>query len=278
MLTFFTTPRAFEGHFNIIQRNAIKSWTLLRPKCEVILFGDEKGVAEVAAEFGVRHFPEIKKNEFGTPILGSTFNLTKKIANNNLIVPICGDIILMSDFTEAVKKIKKDNFLMVGRRWDLNVKEEINFNEINWEKKFRRLIFKEGKLHGFSGIDYFVFPKNLESSFPPFIIGSPGWDNWLIYRARTLGVPVIDATEVVTIVHQNHDRPRKKKGFFKKEKETNFKLAGGFNHMCTLRDADWVLTLKGLRKPPFPRRIFATLSLFPLWRFLISIKRKIQKT
>ena len=48
MLTFFTTAKPFKGHSAIIQRNALKSWTLLDPDIEVILFGDEEGAAEVA--------------------------------------------------------------------------------------------------------------------------------------------------------------------------------------------------------------------------------------
>jgi len=37
MLTLFTIPKAFQGHTGVIQRNAIRSWTLLRPECEIIL-------------------------------------------------------------------------------------------------------------------------------------------------------------------------------------------------------------------------------------------------
>ena len=59
MLTIFSTPKPFVGHIDIIQRNAIKSWTLLHPDVEVILFGDEEGAAEVCQEFGIRHEPEV---------------------------------------------------------------------------------------------------------------------------------------------------------------------------------------------------------------------------
>ena len=55
MLTLFAIPKAFRGEFNQIQRNAITSWTLLEPKPEIILLGDDEGTAEVAKEFGVRH-------------------------------------------------------------------------------------------------------------------------------------------------------------------------------------------------------------------------------
>jgi hypothetical protein len=55
MITLITCPKPFRGHSKIIQRNAIKSWTLLEPKPEILLMGDDEGTAEAAAEFGARH-------------------------------------------------------------------------------------------------------------------------------------------------------------------------------------------------------------------------------
>ena len=55
MITFFTTGKPFRGADGIIQRNALKSWKLLDPDVEVIVFGDEEGAAEVCADYGLRH-------------------------------------------------------------------------------------------------------------------------------------------------------------------------------------------------------------------------------
>ena len=63
MLTIFAIPKAFKGHVDIIQRNALKSWTLLQPQCEIILCGDDPGVAEVAGDFGAEHLPDIERNK-----------------------------------------------------------------------------------------------------------------------------------------------------------------------------------------------------------------------
>ena len=41
MITFFTTAKPFVGHSGVIQRNALKSWMLVHPFAEVILFGNE---------------------------------------------------------------------------------------------------------------------------------------------------------------------------------------------------------------------------------------------
>ncbi len=279
MLTIFTVPKPFQGHINIIQRNAIRSWLKLSPECEVILFGDDEGIDKAAAEFEVLHIPKIEKTEFGTPLLSSAFNLAQKAAKNEILLYLNTDIILTSDLISAIQQIKKPLFLMSGRRWNLDIKEEINFNKVDWEEKLLKKITEEGKLHGFSGIDYFVFPRNLPHNLPPFAVGRPGWDNWLIYHIRSLKIPVIDATQAITVIHQAHDYSHSIYGEKTRvggpEAGRNLKLAGGFSCMMTLRDANWALVKEGLKRPPFPRIIFAKLSLFYLWRLILAFKRKL---
>ena len=63
MITFFTTAKPFVGHSGVIQRNALKSWTLVHPDAEVILFGDETGGAIAAKELGIRHEPHTEKKD-----------------------------------------------------------------------------------------------------------------------------------------------------------------------------------------------------------------------
>lgn len=281
MLTIFAIPKPFKGHINIIQRNAIKSWLQLYPKCQVILFGDDEGVAEAAAEFGVLHIPEIEKTEFGTPLLNSAFNSAQKLAKNQTLLYLNADNILMDDVIPAIKLVKAPLFLMSGQRWDVEIKEEIKFNESGWEKELRNFVNKNGRLHGPAGMDYCVFPRNLPSilKIPALAVGRIGWDNWLIYRIRSFKIPMIDATGMITIIHQNHDyshSPFREKGRIGgPESQRNLKLAGGFSHLCTLRDADWVLTPQGLKKPSYPQRLLVNLSLFYPWRLILALKRKL---
>ncbi len=281
MLTILAVPKPFKDpHINIIQRNAIKSWLELKPKCQIILFGDDEGIAEAAEEFGLLHIPEIE-NEFGIPLLDSVFRLGREMAANPFVVYINTDIILTSDFIEALKLINFPDFLMAGRRWDIDIKEPIQFEDADWEAKLRQRVAREGKLHGLAGMDYFVFPKNLKLELPAFLAGRPGYDSWLIYQARSSRIPVIDASEAIQIVHQNHGyshRPGGEKNVLKKPQgKRSIILAGGFSKMLTLRDTDWVLTKNGLKRPKFPRRIFSLLSLFYPWRILLLIKRRLQQ-
>ena len=58
--------------------------------------------------------------------------------------------------------------------------------------------------HACTGIDYFVFSKTTFGKLPDFIIGRPGFDNWIIWNARSRFLPIVDATEIVQVFHQNH--------------------------------------------------------------------------
>jgi len=270
MLTIFSVPKAFRDHTSIIQTNAIHSWLMLRPQPEIILFGNDEGTAITASQLGIRHVPDVQCNEYGTPLLNSIFRTAQDIASNPLTCYINADIILLSDFMPAIRQIHMPSFLLIGQRWDLDLTEAIDFVNPVWEKELRARLAEKGKLHPPTGIDYFVFPRNMYAEIPAFAIGRTTWDNWLIYRARFLGIPVIDATEVVVAIHQNHGYehlPQSAEGPWKgPERNRNLELAGGLAHVFHLEDANRVLTRQGLKrpKPTIDRfiRYIDTLSIF----------------
>lgn len=278
MLTIFAIPKPFRGHNKIIQRNAIKSWMKLRYGSEIILFGDDDGVAEMAHELGIKHIPFIEKNEFGTPLLSSAFSSAQELAKNDLLMYANSDVIFIQDLIGLISRIDKPLFLLCGRRWDLDIKEEIDFEDDKWADELCKRVKKDGKPHGLSGLDYFIFPRNLVN-MPAFAVGRPGWDSWLIYDMRSRKIPVINATEVITVIHQNHDFSHSKFGQKDRvggpEHRKNYEVAGGLTHMLTLRDADWMLGENGLKHPEFTRRIFSMLSLYYPWKVLLFLKRKI---
>ncbi|MBW2416117.1 MAG: hypothetical protein JRG76_16590 [Deltaproteobacteria bacterium] len=262
MLTFFTVPKPFRGHIGIIQRNAIRSWTRLRPECDILLCGDDEGTAQVAAELGVRHIPEIARNDIGSPLLDAVFAAAQEACRHTTLAYVNADIILLSDFLPAIQSVgKKGPFLVLGERWDLDVDEAIDFARPEWEAELRDRIAKHGSLHGYKGVDYYVFSRHLWPRIPPFVIGRKYYDRWLIAQARVLGARVIDATERVTCVHQNHERTYATVGLEGPEGETNLrsgresrrnrKLAGGKPYLFSVRDSNWVFDEHGLRRAPW---------------------------
>ena len=205
-LTIFTIPKPFIGHIGVIQRNAITSWTRLCPRPDIVLCGDEPGVAEIAAELCVGHLPDLARNDYGTPYLHSTFEAVANSSDRQLLCYINADIMLLDDFVQALGKIEKPKFLLVGQRWDLDIAEPLSFDQVDWQDELNRRVREQGKPHSLWGIDYFVFPRRgVIDSLPPFVVGRPGWDNWVIYDARRHGIPVIDASAVIRAIHQNHD-------------------------------------------------------------------------
>ena len=278
MLTIFALPKPFHGHSGVIQTNAIRSWLLLRPKCEIILFGKDEGTAEFAAEYGVRHIPEVACSDYGTPLVNSIFSIAQESAGNNLMCYVNADIILTGDFMPSMQRAGNGMFLMIGRRSDLDVNELIDFDNPDWEKELQERRCKEGKLHAVSGIDYFVFPRGLYRSVPSFAIGRTAWDNWLVYWARYSKVPVIDATRAVTAVHQNHDyghHPQGAVGIWKgPESIRNVALMGGMERGFTIAHATVRLTSQGLQTPLtlryFYHRLRAVPALHPRLRFLFK--------
>lgn len=285
MLTIFAIPKPFCGHDGVIQTNAIRSWTLLKPKYEIILFGNDKGTAEIAAEFESQHVPEVECNEYGTPLVSSLFSTAQNLASHDSICYVNADIILMSDFVQAVRQVEKRPSLVVGRRWDLDLNEYLDFNNTNWETQLRARLAREGKLHGRWGIDYFLFRRGVYRDIPPFAIGRYAWDNWLIYKIRSLGLPVIDATRMVTIVHQNHDYAHitsiqdKCVGAVRKgiEGTRNRALLGGDYRAFSLLDATHQLTPTGLKSTMtmnlgyLVHRTFRLPEVHPHWIPLIQI-------
>jgi hypothetical protein len=271
VLTLFTVPKPFEGHIGVIQRNAIQSWRALGPACQIFLCGDEVGTEDAASSLGVDRIPEVERNAFGTPLLSSIFAAVEARADRPLLGYVNADILLLSDFSDAVRRIAaaRRRFLMVGQRWDLDVTEPLDFQSPGAEQKLRALVDRSGTLHPPSGSDYFVFPRGALGPLPPFAVGRPGWDNWMIYRARSLQWPVVDATESARIVHQNHGYTHVKQGtgdaWEGPEADRNRELIGPGERIFTLADVTHRLTPKGLKRalsPAHLKRRLRTMAVF----------------
>jgi hypothetical protein len=172
-----------------------------------------------------------------------------------LVVQCHGSVgqIAVHDPIAGAVSIRKQNFLMVGRRWNVDITEPWDFSDPQWRKKLVTLTRDRGILHGDTAIDYFVFRRDSTLTIlPPFAVGRPRWDNYFLFRCRQLGYPLIDATTVVTAVQQNHDYAHVPKGtgnlWYGPEADANIKLLGDESRLFTLMDATHKLTESGLNK------------------------------
>ncbi len=251
----------------MIQRNALKSWTLLRPDVDVILFGDDAGAAETARDLGLRHEPEVARNRFGTKRLDAMFLRAQEIARHDVLCYCNCDIVLLQDFCAALARVRGAHrrFLVVGRRWDTDITEPLDFADAAWQRRAEALAHERGVQQPGWSIDYFAFPRGLYAQMPALVIGRVWWDHWLVWKAREQGAEVVDASEVVTAIHQNHGyayHPQGVHGVWNDEQAAeNYRLAGGRWHLLTIDDATQILGADGERANW--KRLWA-----PYWRYL----------
>lgn len=231
LLTLFSAPKPFtDPHIAIIQRNAIASWTKL-PGVQVLLLGDEPGLEQAAQELGVRHIPGLPRSPSGAPLMDAMFRLARDNSPSQLYCIVNADIILFPSFVESAQQLwaQKEKFVALGQRWDLDIEEALDFSG-DWPARLLERMRSQGQLHRPVGSDYFLFPAACYDDLPAFTIGRAGWDNWMIYQALKKGFPAIDASEQITIIHQNHDYshlPGGQPHYNHPETNENIRLAGG---------------------------------------------------
>jgi hypothetical protein len=98
LLTIFTAPKPMtHPHIATIQRNAIRSWLALGSEVEVLVIGEEEGLAETCAELGVRHLPDVARNASGTPLVSSIFDLARQHGQGDFLAYVNADIIFLPD-------------------------------------------------------------------------------------------------------------------------------------------------------------------------------------
>jgi hypothetical protein len=265
MLTFFTTAKPFSGHNGVIQRNALKSWKRLHAEVEVIVFGDEEGVGAACAELGLRHEPNVGRHESGMKYLDYMFKEAQRIARNGYLCYSNCDMVLLPDFWNAIEKAQswRKEFLLVARRWDTDVTSEIEFGRERWTEEMRELAMSKGRQQVPEYIDFFVFPRGFYDEVPPLVVGRSYWDHWLVWRALSGGLAVIDASRYVVAVHQNHSygyHPQGKQGTNEDPLAMrNLELAGGGKQQRSMRDASHAMTRGGTIVRTPLRRVFADL-------------------
>jgi hypothetical protein len=254
-VSLFATPKPFMGMTAIQQRNAIRSWLQLGEAVEVTLVGDDAGTAEIAKELELRHVPAVARDDSGTPLVSSVFQTGVATARAPVLCYVNADIILLPDFLDALRKMRFRKFLMVGRRWDVRLDDPVDFASASWRETLLDYVRREARLHSVTGIDYFAFTRGWLEPMPDFAIGRTIWDNWIIFRARARGVPVVDASDVVTAIHQNHDYGHVAGGvevvWAGSQAQRNRALAGNMLYPFTIADANWKLASNG----PVPRAV-----------------------
>jgi hypothetical protein len=247
-----STPNAFMGHFGVIQRNAIESWTRLDPRPEIILFGDDEGTAEICADLGLRHVPDVATTPEGTPLLSDMFLRGQQLATTPMVCWANADDIFTDALPAAAAIFAASGpSYVVGQRTDVDQETLLELGA-GWQTDLRARAAAEGELKPLNWIDWFLFSRGLFTELPPFAIGRPGYDPWLIWRAADLGAVVVDATEFVPAIHQRHDYSHvgtREKAFAGAEAKRNAAIVDDWRHYHSIAHATQVLRADGTLAP-----------------------------
>ncbi len=235
--------------------------------CEIILFGDDEGTAEIAAEYGIRHHPDIPYHENRLPLAGPLYARAQEIATFDLMMYINSDIILLSDFVSTLHKIveyyknRTRPFLAVGRYINLHLTERLDFNDPGWETCLRAEAKQYGWLAEVYTVDYFIFKKGpWPGEIPMFTLGAHYVDNYLIGAAFARGMDVIDTTGGIAAIQQELLKRRSEAYVFKRFKSPEAKrlknlYSRGFyfiiDYIFSTEHANLKYTSNGIRKRPF---------------------------
>ncbi len=272
LLTIFTTPKPFkDSNIITIQRNALRSWQAMGDEVEVLMIGNDEGVAENAKLLGVKHIPDVRCNSRGTPLISSMLEQARANSSSPYLAIVNTDIILFTDMLGAIRNVAKrmERFVLVGQRWDMDVEEELPGGTKAFAD-FKALVKSKGTLHPPMGSDYFLFPRTCYEKIPDFAIGRAGWDNWFIFKSRWEHWPLVDATHDITIVHQSHDYrhlPGGQPHYRLPETDENVEQAGGYHTIFTMCDAQYELKDGEIRRKAFSLKSLAReFEIFPLVR------------
>ncbi len=269
-ITIFTAPKPFKHpHISLIQRNAILSWKHLGEQVGVFIMGDDPGVAEFARETDTQHLGQVDFNFFGTPLVSSMFSMARQMSTSPLLAYVNADVLLTPKFVEVASQVYREmkKFVIVGQRYNLSVEAPLDFFP-GWDFYLLSDTQIRGYLSPPDGSDYFIFPRECFTNIPDFTIGRGGWDNWMVFHARTQGIPVVNATPSITAVHQDHDYSHLPDGqphFRLPETTVNIHLAGGSRNLFTLMDADFIFHHGQLDRTPLQmRKLLREIEIYPL--------------
>ena len=228
ILTLFTTFK--ESHNkSYIHRNTIRNWGLLSPDVVPVLFTGlnvPSNVVDYARQQRWRIFPAPRISKSGIPVLRHMFLEAQRLFNTTFYAYANSDILFDRNLTDTLYeliRLKKNltSILVVGRRrnWEIKWQQCIsNLEEIGHYAKSTKLFKTHAK-------DYFISIRNGYpwNTIPDFVVGRIAYDSWLLVTALKTKIPLVDATETITALHQTDSRGGEFEGF-KASTERNLNL------------------------------------------------------
>ena len=230
-VTLFTTVK-YSASKNYIYKNTIQNWALLKPDVIPVLFIHLNASAEFFVDFARQRnwhvFQVPKTGVSGLPVLRHMFMEVQRLFDTPFYGYANGDILFDGNLTNTIReliKLKKrsSNLLVIGQRTNWHVKWQQNISSLQEIGNYAT----SGKLYTPDAQDYFLstyegFPW---SNIPDFVVGRIAYDNWIVVTALMKQIPLVDATNTITALHQT-DARGDREGAMAVAKRVNRLLAG----------------------------------------------------
>ena len=229
LVTLFTTMKLNDAR-GTINNNTLRLWASMKQWANVVLFVTERDDPvwqNMAKELGwsVYLAPRLIA---GVPVLKDMF--TYVIDNISPSTPFVGyansDIVFTESLESTLSALMHANFskvqgtglLLIGRRTKVyanTLAEAKSVQDISLQK-----VTGSGQISENTGysLDYFITTHNGYPwhRVPDFIVGKPGYDNWLVVKALDWNLKVIDLSVTCTVLHQELDYANGDSGWFAK--------------------------------------------------------------
>lgn len=204
MLTIVSTCKPLTGEFYTEHYNAIMSWKNLRIKPNIIIVGNDAGVAEFCAQHNIKHIPEVRKLNNKRPLVNDIIKKAYENSNDDYFAYINADIILMDDFSDTFETFIKqyghvNSFLLTAIRYNVD-----NFHLLDFKSDWQNDVIKtfKGYYEKPCAIDMFVHKRDNYLDMPDFPVGVYLFDTWMINKGISNFDMSVDITPTCKIYHQ----------------------------------------------------------------------------
>lgn len=226
-LTIFTTWDSNDKK-DQVHANTLLNWQSLKGDIRVIVFiNDSLNNFPLCTCPDCELWPAPVVGESGVPVLKHMFMYVTRNVNSTYYSYVNSDIVFNNNLIRTLQIIEaRVNFairpaFIVGRRTNVI---NLTADEAASSKNLEQAARSRGKLFRTDAQDYFITTRNYPwENIPSLIVGSPGYDNWLVTYSLISRFVVIDATATVLAVHQTTSIGNYE-GFQKTFKNYNVKL------------------------------------------------------
>ncbi|XP_060081799.1 uncharacterized protein LOC132561088 isoform X2 [Ylistrum balloti] len=212
-LTMFTSFPFVKSKFDI-NLNTLQNWKHIYKSPKLILFTDDQRVvsAGVSSDWSVENVTTESVTE--VPALRTLFLESQQRSKSYFYMYANADILFdryLSEILSGIEVFLKSSHLhnkpvlIVGQRTNINI-SRINSHGVEAWKTILQKSYTIYTKFQKDAIDYFitnnVFPWR---DVPQLVIGRVGYDNWIIAYARFRGFVTIDASSVISAIHQTNN-------------------------------------------------------------------------